>query len=309
MEAAVAKPVRTLREHAKSLEAAMEVNLVKPKKKAVHELRAETRRIEAQLDLLQMVRGLPSYRAEAEKLLDRLSKLRRLAGDVRDCDVQRKILEDKERVLASATEDAKALRKDQDRLLKFVIKRRKHGEARLVRSLKQQQTKLTRQVELVLDVLKPAEDTEAAASGLLTNIEQRFVHLLRVPATGQEHLHEVRKAAKRGRYQCEAIPGARAAVLAKRLEDLQDAGGEWHDFLMLAEESAEELGADHPLTRVLERKRDEHLDDYLKKLEDFRSAGSSAERKSSHAPRQKRTQRRPAKSSSDSRASRRAVRR
>jgi hypothetical protein len=42
--------------------------------------------------------------------------------------------------------------------------------------------------------------------------------------------------------------------------------------LLLAEHAADELGSDHPLARVLERSRDEHLDRYLEKLEAFRNS-------------------------------------
>jgi hypothetical protein len=58
--------------------------------------------------------------------------------------------------------------------------------------------------------------------------------------------------------------------MAKRLEELQDAGGAWHDLLDLATLCHDELGAEQPLSRVLEHLRDERLDGFLANLEDFR---------------------------------------
>ena len=95
--------------------------------------------------------------------------------------------------------------------------------------------------------------------------------MLRSREQGEEHLHDVRKAAKRARYQCESMPGPQAAAMARRLEDLQDAGGAWHDLLDLATLCHKELGAEHPLSRVLEHLRDERLNSYLAGLEVFRN--------------------------------------
>jgi hypothetical protein len=52
-----ATPVGKLREQAKRLEAALSVGVSTPTVKAVHELRAATRRVEAQLELLSMRRA------------------------------------------------------------------------------------------------------------------------------------------------------------------------------------------------------------------------------------------------------------
>ena len=106
---------------------------------------------------------------------------------------------------------------------------------------------------------------------LLTAIDHKIERMLRSHEHGEEHLHEIRKTAKRARYQCEAMPGPQAAAMAKRLEDLQDAGGAWHDLLDLATVCHKKFGAEHPLSRVLEHLRDERLDTYLANLEDFRN--------------------------------------
>ncbi|HLI77715.1 MAG TPA: CHAD domain-containing protein, partial [Acidobacteriaceae bacterium] len=75
------------------LEAAMSVCLAEPETKPVHRLRTETRRVEALLLLLALMPDLPEHRKEAGALLRVLGKVRRAAGEVRDLDVHRKMLE------------------------------------------------------------------------------------------------------------------------------------------------------------------------------------------------------------------------
>ena len=87
-------PVQVLRGHITALEAAISVCLADPGHKPVHRLRTETRRVEALLLLLALIPGLPEHRKQAAALLRALGKLRRAAGEVRDLDVHRKMLEE-----------------------------------------------------------------------------------------------------------------------------------------------------------------------------------------------------------------------
>ena len=268
---AAATPVEQLREQATRLEAALSVGVATPTTKAVHELRSSTRRVEAQLELLATVKGLPPYKSEAQKVQRRLEKLRRIAGRVRDCDVQDKLLKDEDHAMSSAVEAPSDLTRTQDKLRKRITKNRARGERKLVATIEQQLPKLARDTEELLKALKPAKDLKVPVDDLLTAITQKMERMLRSRERGEEHLHDLRKAAKRARYQCESMPGPQAAAMAKRLEDLQDAGGAWHDLLDLATVCHEEFGAEHPLSRVLEHLRDERLDSYLANLDDFRS--------------------------------------
>lgn len=260
-----------LREQATRLEAALSVGVATPTTKAVHELRSSTRRVEAQLELLATVKGLPSYKSEAQKVHGRLEKLRRIAGRVRDCDVQDKLLKDEDHAMSSAVEAPSDIAQTQDKLRKRITKNRARSERKLLAAIEQQLPKLARDTEELLKALKPAKELKVPVDDLLGGIEHKMERMLRSREKGEEHLHEVRKAAKRARYQCEAMPGPQAAAMATRLEDLQDAGGAWHDLLDLATVYHEEFGAEHPLSRVLEHLRDERLDSYLANLEDFRS--------------------------------------
>jgi CHAD domain-containing protein len=264
-------PVARLREQAKRLEAALSVGVATPTVKAVHELRSSTRRVEAQLELLGMMQGLPPYRAEAGKVLRRLTTLRKQAGRVRDCDVHLKLLGDKDREMRSLPETTSDLAASRDKLQKRLTKRRARKEHKLTATIERQLPRLARDTEKLLKALKNAEEREASVSEMLRLIDHKFDRHLQSRQSGEKHLHDLRKSAKRARYQCEGLPGPQAAALARRLEQLQDAGGSWHDLLDLTKRCHAALGADHPMSRVLEHVRDEHLDLYLHDLEDLRA--------------------------------------
>ncbi len=263
-----------LREQAKRLEAALSVGVATPTTKAVHELRSSTRRVEAQLELLANIKGLPPYRTAAQSVHRRLEKLRRIAGRVRDCDVQDKLLQDEDHALSSAVEAPSDLSKTQNKLRKRIGKDRQRRERKLLSAIEQHLPKLARDTEELLAALKPAKELEVPVDDLLAAIERRMERMLRSREQGEQHLHDLRKAAKRARYQCEGMPGPQAAAMAKRLEELQDAGGAWHDLLDLATVCHKQFGAEHPLSRVLEHLRDERLDLYLANLDDFRNKHS-----------------------------------
>jgi CHAD domain-containing protein len=288
MTSMTATPVAKLREQAKRLEAALSVGVATPTVKAVHELRSSTRRVEAQLELLSMMQGLPSYRAEAGKVLRRLTTLRKRAGRVRDCDVHLKLLDDKAGEMRALPETTAAFAKSKDKLQKQLNKQRARKEDKLIATIERQLPKLARDTENLLKTLKDAENREASVSEMLRLIGDKFDRGLQSQQSGEEHLHDLRKSAKRARYQCECLPGPQAAALARRLEQLQDAGGSWHDLLDLTKSCHVALGADHPMSRLLEHVRDEHLDIYLHDLEDLRTRkphhrAAAAQRKMSKA--------------------------
>ena len=87
MPTQVTFPVRILRDHVTALEAALSVCLADPNLRAVHRLRTGTRRLEAQLLLLDLIPSVPEHRAASTALRRELRRLRRAAGEVRDLDV------------------------------------------------------------------------------------------------------------------------------------------------------------------------------------------------------------------------------
>ncbi len=208
MSSSVALPVQVLREHITALEAAITVCLADPGHKPVHKLRTETRRVEALLLLLALVPGLPEHRKQASALLRALAKLRRAAGEVRDLDVHRKMLEEFAETedglahkepssngtrppkaksaakAAPATTKARA-KHTEDReqssaahlsdaatdLRKQMARDRDKAATALQDLLKERQKKTARAAEKLLEVLEPAQEVALPAPDLLRDAE------------------------------------------------------------------------------------------------------------------------------------------
>lgn len=209
MRESVAYPVRILREHITNLEAALSVCLADPDHKPVHKLRTETRRVEALLILIDLVPALPEHRKQAAALLRALRKLRRAAGEVRDLDVHRKMLEQiaeaedaaetarsaqggkksarrshrgsatpsegaeaVEEQTAEASQDSAALlSKSAAELRHRMGRERDKAAGALQELLHERQTKISRAAEALLDALQPAEDLAMAGTELLRDAE------------------------------------------------------------------------------------------------------------------------------------------
>jgi CHAD domain-containing protein len=66
-----------------------------------------------------------------------------------------------------------------------------------------------------------------------------------MPLLDKENLHDFRKGAKKARYVAESEENnAAAEAIAKTIKRVQDAIGEWHDWVVVAEEAREALGND-----------------------------------------------------------------
>ena len=271
---AAALPVRTLREHATALEAAITVCLAKPKESAVHKVRTETRRIEAQLELLDLLKGFPPYRPEARKLQRQLKKRRRAAGQVRDLDIAGKLIKDEaEKTASEKATNAHDAEHSLRRFRKQCRKVRRRGARKLLKLLTKRQTKISAALEALLKVLQPAEARKLTAAELLALLERHFgaTHALMIRNPSTEHLHSIRKAAKLARYMAENAPDSAAAVrTAQRFEAVQEAGGEWHDWLQLADAAAAELGEDDATAAAFAATRDHRLLAYRKLLDTVR---------------------------------------
>jgi CHAD domain-containing protein len=75
------------------------------------------------------------------------------------------------------------------------------------------------------------------------------------------NLHDFRKGAKKARYVAElaAQGDLRAGAVGKALKKLQDEIGDWHDWLVLAEEAQAALGDEAPeLAALVEAERERH---------------------------------------------------
>jgi CHAD domain-containing protein len=110
----------------------------------------------------------------------------------------------------------------------------------------------------LLATLAPAESMALSEPRLIELILARYGsnHQTETPAPpvpdDTAQLHELRKRAKLARYLAESAP--KSAVAAQRLAGqfaiLQQAGGEWHDWLVLAQVAAGELG---PSAKLVQR--------------------------------------------------------
>jgi CHAD domain-containing protein len=91
-----------------------------------------------------------------------------------------------------------------------------------------------------------------------------------MPLLHGENLHDFRKATKKARYVAEAGAEGDSSV-AKALKRIQDAIGEWHDWLCLGEEAQAALGQDAPeLTAAFQREIERHFAAALKTTQSLR---------------------------------------
>lgn len=270
MKESAAHPIQTLREHATALEAAVSVCLADPSKKAVHRIRTETRRIEAQLALLEQLPDLPSHAEEAGKVQKYLKKLRRAAGEVRDLDVQRKLIKEQ---IEQADGDKK-LEREGKKMRKRRKRMRQRAAGDLLHILEKRGPKLSGALEDLLSAFGSQEDFELGTADLLKAVDRQFASQpsLGLEDPSDDELHDIRKAAKIARYQAETLNDSKAEASAKRYEALQDRGGTWHDWLQLAADAADELGESHEATAQFSELRDKHLEDFRAGLEELRQS-------------------------------------
>lgn len=262
-----AHPIQTLREYITALEAAITLCLADPKTKPVHRLRTMTRRIEAQLALLTLLPEIPDHDKLARKTKRILKKLRRAAGNVRDIDVQIDLIQSiaDEKPTREITKDSKQLQDDLE-------KERKRSATRLLDTLDQRQSGVTLPLEDLLDTLESAENLSLSSTQITKLAKSWFKTSLPPARNGDtddpDHLHTIRKQAKLARYIAENAPKEARATrrFAQSFEDLQQSGGEWHDWLVLAEIAEKKLGSSSPLTSELSERSKIALGAYLQHL-------------------------------------------
>jgi CHAD domain-containing protein len=279
----VSHPVQTLRDHATRFEAALSVCLANPKPRAVHKLRTESRRLEAQIVLLEALRGLPRYRKAADKVMQQVARFRRAAGRVRDLDVQSKMLQDHgkrkphpDQAAPTPEELAQFAHQRTDDLAEMIatrVKRREELAAELVALIEKRQAKVSAALEALLTALKAAGNLRLPAADLVRIADKRFTkqRALRVKEPSPTDLHSIRKAAKQARYLAETSGAVAATEKAKRYEHLQEAGGKWHDWLDLTHDARKELGRKHAAAAEFAVVRDRRLVTYRSLLDEFRS--------------------------------------
>jgi CHAD domain-containing protein len=243
---------------------------------AVHRVRTSSRRLQAMLEA--MLREAPAMVVRqvaqpAQAMLRPLKQIRRAAGPVRDLDVHRKLLEnwlgegeqkpDDENDSAAQDKDANVLRAQAEKLdtwLKGERKHLAHGMQKQIRRRLQGLPQLRSTLWTAMAQI-PA-GTQRAPRGADDVALEDFVRAAdAMPRLDAENLHDFRKATKKARYVAESgAQGQSYSGVAKALKRIQDAIGEWHDWLCLAEEAKTALGEDAPeLSAALEREVEHHF--------------------------------------------------
>jgi len=198
----------------------------KPRAENVHRFRTGTRRLQILLGELS-----PKVDRNQKKLLKLLGRIRKRAGKVRDLDVQLAAL----------------------RSLKITQEPRRKTQLvnRLIELRAQQEKKLEKAVDKdsVRDIRgrlkRAAKSFKAEASGdPLAVARGRLERINRGEAPVNEALlHQYRILSKRARYAAEfAEPSAQSKKFVIELKRIQDALGDWHDWLTLTQTASEHLG-------------------------------------------------------------------
>jgi CHAD domain-containing protein len=286
-------------ESIRRLAGALRENLVKcaadPDVDAVHDTRTGTRRLQALLE--NLVREMPAgeagerVRDAAKALMRQLKRIRRTAGTVRDLDVHRKLLEklaakalgekdesEKEEPAAGnepprlgaldVLETPEAglrmtpLHKHADDLDAWL----KHQRAAHADQLRAQAADLVAKfdkrranLEDAMEATPQRRRTKPPAALALDSFARLATEMQLLDAG---NLHDFRKGAKKARYVAELAEqaDAHAGAVGKALKKLQDEIGDWHDWLVLADEAHAALGEDAAeLTGLIEAKREEHF--------------------------------------------------
>ncbi len=228
---------------------------------AVHRLRTGSRRLQAMLEATLRENPGLALQEPAQAWLRQLKRIRRAAGPVRDLDVHRKLLEDWIGKNPANPEEEKL-----DTWLKQERKRLAHNIQK--QSRKKQEGLAARQADFLAAFgRKPLKRKSRAADSVALEAFMRAADSM--PWLDAENLHDFRKATKKARYIAESGPDEE---VAKALKRIQDAIGEWHDWLCLSQEAKSALGDGAPdLTRAFEHEVERHFAAAMKTTQTIRA--------------------------------------
>jgi CHAD domain-containing protein len=198
----------------------------KPRAENVHRFRTGTRRLQILLGELS-----PKLERSQKKLLKMLGRIRKRAGKVRDLDVQLAAL----RAMKLPREPR---RKTQ--LVNLLIELRGRQEKKLGKAVEDETVgEIRRRLKRAGKDFSPemSRDPLAVARGMLERINREDA------AITEPLLHQYRILTKRARYAAEfAQPSPKAEQFIAELKLLQDAVGDWHDWLTLTQTASKHLG-------------------------------------------------------------------
>jgi CHAD domain-containing protein len=224
---------------------------------AVHALRTGSRRLQAMLEAMLHEDVAASLQQPAKGWLRQLKQVRRTAGTVRDLDVHRKLLEH-----WIANENS-PLEKQAGVLDAWLKGRRKHLASDMQKKIGKRQQELEQRQAAFLAALVsvPLEGMGGPRSADAVALEQFVRASDAMPSLDAENLHDFRKATKKARYVAESgSAGQEYSNVAKALKRVQDAIGDWHDWVCLSQEADAALSkGGTELTTSLGREVDRHF--------------------------------------------------
>jgi CHAD domain-containing protein len=242
----------------------------------VHDTRTGTRRLQATLE--DVVRGVPDggddpVRDAVTATMKLLKKIRHEAGPVRDLDVHRKLLEKLTRRAVGV--DGDVLETPETELRPTAVEqqaddldaRLKHRRSELAEGLKADAKDFAEKLDKRMEDLEAALTARRArrvrkkpAGVVALDSFARLASEMQVLDAG--NLHDFRKGAKKARYVAElaAQGDEQAQQVGETLKKLQDEIGDWHDWLVLAEEAHAALGdGAAELAALVEGERERHF--------------------------------------------------
>jgi len=197
---------------------------------SIHSFRTTSRRLQTLLEQIVARRDAKRDRNQ-KKLLKMLDRIRKRAGKVRDLDVQLA-------ALRSLKVPQEPRRKTQ--LIQGLIELRAKHEKRLQKTLNKQTIR-----EIQKRLKRGAKQVRLEAAGDPLSVARTMLAQVVRPAgpVTEDLLHRYRIVVKRARYAAEFAPrSAEAVQFMGQLKQLQDALGNWHDWLTLTQTAARRLG-------------------------------------------------------------------
>jgi CHAD domain-containing protein len=242
---------------------------------AVHRLRTGSRRLQAMLEARLRENTTFALDRPVRAWLRQLKQVRQSAGAVRDLDVQSKLLERWLGKQAAPGSDADALDKQAETLDGWLKSERKRLARGMQKQIRKRQDGLAgHQAEVLAAIGSASQDKTRTARSADAMALEDFVRAVdAMPLLDAENLHEFRKATKKARYVAEsAAEGEDYSSVAKALKRVQDAIGEWHDWLCLWQDARTALGKDAPdLITSLESEVERHFTAAIKTTQTMRA--------------------------------------
>jgi len=198
----------------------------RPEAKKVHRFRTGVRRLQTLLEEL-----CPARDRNQKRLLKLLTRVRKKAGRVRDLDVQLA-------ALRSLKFPQEARPKTQ--LMQQLIELRGRREKKLSKALSKDMVR-----EIHKRLKRAGKDFRPDANRDPLSVARRILEpIARADGLPTEELvHQYRILGKRARYAAEFAPKSpESAQFIAQIERVQDALGDWHDWLTLTQSAAERLG-------------------------------------------------------------------